>query len=346
MKTYIFSLCCGRPKAAPTIVCAHTQINNRLDFFSILRYNLIIYQNGSKINMKIKAEEYINPAGESCVILRGQNAFCPSDIFDCGQSFRFKPIGELYYEGVAFGRYIRVKKHGSDIILENTNLPELNSVWHDFFDLGRDYSQIICGFSGDSVLSGAIDFCPGMRIIKQEPFETLISYIISQNNNIPRIMGIIARLCESLGSAVIHNGKVYHSFPTPAAIARAGEEGLAPLRAGFRAKYILNAAKAVDSGIIDLAAVYNMDIHQGSRYLQQLQGVGPKVSACVLLFAYNKLDAFPIDVWVRRLLDKYYPGLKDPAGHFGEYAGIAGEYLFFYERRVGNSIENTKSAKA
>ena len=293
---------------------------------------------------------------ENQVIIENIENFDLSDIFDCGQCFRFNKVNkniENDFEGVAFGKYLRVYQKDDKIYFDTT--PEdFNNIWRNFFDIDRDYKKIFDMLrEKDDVLKKASDFCPGMRIIKQEPFECLISFIISANNNIPRIKKTIERLCENFGEPVgagssrprnrtnVNLGRenpapTMYTFPSAEKIANLSLNDLEVIKSGFRAKYIHGAAKKVANGEINLDLVYDMTLDEGSEYLQWLKGVGVKIAACVLLFAYNKLESFPIDVWIKKVLEKYYS--KDfpdfsPFDYFGEYAGIAQEYLYYYERK-------------
>ena len=272
---------------------------------------------------------------ENKIVIENLENFNLSDIFDCGQCFRFNRTDKndkSSFEGVAFGKYLRIYQNAEENkVYFETSPEDFNNIWRNFFDIDRDYKTIFETLRQDEILKKASDFCPGIRIIKQDPFECLISFIISANNNIPRIKKTIERLCENFGEKI--NNK-YYAFPSVEKIAGLQLEDLEVLKSGFRAKYILGASKEVASGNIDLDYVYEMTIDQGSEYLQQIKGVGAKIAACVLLFAYNKLDAFPIDVWIKRVLEKYYPEPHfSPYEHFGEYAGIAQEYLYYYERK-------------
>ena len=252
-------------------------------------------------------------------VVEGIDNFSLSDIFECGQCFRFNKSGDAY-EGVAFGKYLRAYQGGGKIYFE-TGLDDFNSTWRGFFDIDRDYRQIFEFLRRDKILARASDFCPGLRILKQEPFECLISFIISQNNNIPRIKKIIESLCENFGDRINDNN--IYAFPSAEKLAGLSLEDLACIKSGFRAKYILDAARKVSAGEIDLGSGLDAE------YLKRIRGVGDKVAACVLLFAYNRLDSFPVDVWIKKVLEKYYPGGWD----FGEYAGVANAYLFYWERK-------------
>ena len=291
-------------------------------------------------NKNYDSVEYADVDGKNLVIIKNTDYFKPSDIFDCGQCFRFNKTGEEIYEGVAFSKYIRVYAKGSDIYIENAVLEDFNLIWHDFFGLDMDYGEIIRSFKNygkDDALKKAIDFCPGIRILRQNEFECLISFIISQNNNIPRIKKTVERLCSNFGDKVISaGGENYYKFPTPEQIVSSGDN-LDIIKSGFRGKYIYDTAKGIINGDICLDTVHNMTTREGIEYLMNIRGVGPKIASCVMLFGYNRLDAFPIDVWVKRILEKYYSPSLSPdeiIDTFGVYAGAAQQYLFHYERNL------------
>ena len=268
--------------------------------------------------------------------------FDPAMVFDCGQCFRFDKNENGRYFGVAGGKYIEVERIGEDILIHNCNKDDYDGLFRDFFDMDFDYSGVLSDFpKDDAILSKAAQFGSGIRILHQDNWEALCSFIISQNNNIPRIKGIIRNLCEKYGEPVYTdiNGKVHYSFPDAETVACAGESAMAELRTGFRAKYIYDAASKVADGRIDLNAPYSMSYDEGAQYLRQIKGVGLKVASCVLLFSYRKYDAFPVDVWVKRILEKYYDG-KVGAEYFGKYAGLCQQYLFYYERCENNVFLN------
>ena len=178
-------------------------------------------------------------------------------------------------------------------------------------------------------LKAAAEFAGGIRILKQEPFEALCSFIISQNSNIPRIKGIIERLFLHFGEPFLYHNETRYAFPTPKKLASCTPEDLAPLRAGFRAKYLIDAAKRIASGEIDLEAVRKMPLPDAKAKLQTISGVGPKVADCALLYGLHRTECFPMDVWMKRAVS-LLPRLS-PAD-FGENAGIAQQYLFHYVR--------------
>ena len=270
-------------------------------------------------------------------ISRALSHFDPDKTFNCGQCFRFeKTVGG--WEGVAWGKYIKISKDSESgiVFFNGADAEDFRTVWHDFMDCGTDYDRIADGFSecGYDIMNEAVKVSRGIRILRQEPWETLCSFIISQNNNIPRIKKIIASLCREYGERITSpDGREFYTFPTAKALFEAGEDAIYAMKTGFRAKYIYDAAKKVVLGDVDLKAVYGMSTSDGAEHLKQIKGVGDKVAACVLLFAYHKTDSFPIDIWVKKILKKYFDG-KVP--EFGEYAGVAQQYLFFYERYVIN----------
>ena len=182
-------------------------------------------------------------------------------------------------------------------------------------------------------LKALFKFANGIRILHQDHWEALCSFIISQNNNIPRIKKIIEALCSAYGDVIYidENGKNYYSFPSPEKILEAGEKKIFELKTGFRAKYIIDAARKVSSGEISFEEIEKASTDEAMKILCKICGVGPKVASCVLLFSFRKYDCFPIDVWVKKILDKYYPDFTGKE-YFGEYAGIAQQYLFYYER--------------
>lgn len=257
----------------------------------------------------------------------------PEDIFslpqtlDCGQAFRWEKTENNKWHGVVKGTPLTVYETLEGIVFENTTEEQFNAIWKDYFDFDTDYKKIRESFSGDLYLSKAMDFCGGIRLLKQEPWEALCSFIISQNNNIPRIKGIISRLCETFGDDL---GNGDFSFPAAERLANMTPEELAPLRAGFRAKYIVDAAKKVVSGEVPLYSLPQLPLEEGLNFLMKITGVGPKVASCALLYGCGKKDAFPIDVWVKKILSELYPDgfpFED-----SPYKGIAQQYLFHYRR--------------
>ncbi|MBE6783822.1 MAG: DNA-3-methyladenine glycosylase 2 family protein [Ruminococcaceae bacterium] len=248
---------------------------------------------------------------------------------DCGQSFRWKK-SENIWQAVAFGKKISIEqKDENTLFFYDTTEDDFEKIWKIYFDFERDYKTILSRFENDSYLYEAIKKYRGIRVLNQEPWEAICSFIISQNNNIPRIKGIIDRLCETFGEDL---GDGFYSFPSAEKIAELTAEDLAPLRSGFRAKYILDAAKKVAEKEIDFDSIYINDISYGREELMKIKGVGPKVAECALLYGFKKSDAFPVDVWVKRIMSELYPdGI--PACAYPEI-GIAQQYLFHWRRNV------------
>lgn len=242
--------------------------------------------------------------------------------FECGQCFRFDKNDDGGYSGIAYGKKLTLYQRPDGVELLGVTKDEFDSTFFDYFDLGRDYKKINGILSGDPVLKDIIPYSKGIRILNQQPFETVVSFIISASNNIPRIKKIIASLCENFGK----NG----AFPTPERLAECEPCDLAVIRAGFRDKYIIDCARKVASGQIDLQKIKLMDYRDASAELQKINGVGRKVADCSLLFGFGFTDAFPKDVWIKRIL-KYFYGVDDESSlDFCGYGGIAQQYLFYY----------------
>lgn len=277
----------------------------------------------------------------NCIILRGVTHFDIHDTFNCGQCFRFGTTAGNAAEGVAYGRFLRIEQPESGTLRIFSTESEYREIWEHFLALDCDYDtvqeSIRRAFGGDSVMERAMEICGGIRILRQEPWETLCSFIISQNNNIPRIKGIIDTLCRRYGKPVDTPHGTEYAFPSAADVAKAGSEGMAELKTGFRAKYISAAAAAVSDGTFPLESLADLSTEAAVSKLCTLYGVGLKVASCTALFGLGKTDAFPVDVWVKRILEKYYPQGLD-VNSLGEYAGVAQQYLFHYERKLAGAV--------
>ncbi len=240
---------------------------------------------------------------------------------DCGQCFRWEHRPDGSWEGVAGGRFLRLTKE---------NFPRLpgDPFWSRYFDLGTDYDEIRKGFCRlDPVLADAVHFAPDIRILNQDPWEALCSFLLSQCNNIRRIRGIIRRLCTAFGKPARGGGR---AFPSPKALAEADERDLRALGCGFRAPYVQNAAREVASGALDFSSLRRLPLSEARARLTDLRGVGPKVADCTLLYGLHRLDAFPADVWIKRAMSTLFPGKRSE--WFGPYAGVAQQALFYYSR--------------
>lgn len=246
---------------------------------------------------------------------------------DCGQAFRWQETEDGVWHGIAFGKYLKISEKDSVFTLHKTTAEDFERIWRPYFDLDRNYGEIIGILSENEVLKTAGNFANGIRILRQEPWEALCSFIISQNNNIPRIKGIVERLCENFGEKIADR---LYTFPEAKRIAELALEDLGVLRSGFRAKYILDAAKKVSSGEIDLESLKTMELDLARTELMKIYGVGAKVADCTLLFGLSHLNAFPKDVWIKRAMEKLFDGNLPTCAE--NYAGIAQQYLFHYAR--------------
>lgn len=245
---------------------------------------------------------------------------------DCGQAFRWvrKPDGA--WHGVASGRAVDIiqKDNRIDIIGDTDE-----AFWRKYLDLDRDYGTICTKLKTDNRLNRAITEYGGIRILRQDTWEALCSFIISQNNNIPRIKGIIERLCTTFGNDL---GNGDFSFPTADRLAGFTVDDLAPLRAGFRAKYIIDAAQRVTSGEVNLAMLADGDMDICRAELIKIKGVGAKVAECTLLYGCGRIEAFPVDVWVKRIMAELYPDGLPQCTEGVE--GIAQQFLFHWRRNT------------
>lgn len=289
--------------------------------------------------------------GLPCLRIDRVPLFDVSKTFDCGQCFRFDPVKntahETEYAGFACGKYVSVAQDGDTLYLYNVTEKEYEHRFRIFLDLDRDYGKIndhILSLSRSDALHDAVRRASGIRILRQDGWEAICSFIISQNNNIPRIKNLIRTICEACATPVdvsamkhhvadAHKSEAGHfcPFPTPEDLLSLGTDRLYGLKTGFRARYLTDAASKMQSGELNLALLENGTLSEGMEHLCQVKGIGPKVASCALLFGFGKLDAFPVDVWIRKATEKYFDRNFDPAS-LGQYAGIAQQYLFYYER--------------
>ena len=253
---------------------------------------------------------------------------------DCGQAFRFSEDGGVW-RGVAMGRALSLTQEGNKITLFDVKEEEFNSLWRGYFDLDRDYEMIKSSVSSNKILKKATDFSGGIHILRQEPWEAVCSFIISANNNIPRIKGIISRLCENFGFKIADG---LFTFPSAERIAALTLDDLAVIKSGFRAKYILDAAQKFSRNQIDVEALYTLPVDEARAALMTIKGIGPKVADCALLFGWGRVECFPVDVWIRRAMDHFF-GENGLPSEAVEYAGIVQQYLFYWARTTGLKIE-------
>lgn len=255
----------------------------------------------------------------------------PYKTFECGQCFRWNADENGGYVGVASGRAARVFTRGGMAVIECDEADI--GFWREYLDMDTDYVTARESVMLGEYLTECAEYGRGIRILRQDKWEALCSFIISQCNNIPRIKSIVEKLCAMFGEAMETPWGVKYSFPTASRVALLEEPELAPLRSGYRAAYIINAARAVASGDIDLEYAATLDGNEARKYLKSLNGVGDKVANCAVLFGLHRMDAFPVDVWIKRALKENLPAGFDPAT-LGDYAGLAQQYMFFHARET------------
>ena len=281
--------------------------------------------------------------------LKNQESFELKHIFDRGQGFRSNEENNKSYTGVFKGNILNVKKENDTIIFKGIVKGNIKEVVEDYFDLKRDYSKIKNELSKiDSNLKTSVEYGNGIRILNQDLIETILSFIISANNNIPRIKGIIERICKSYGDKITWNEKTYYTFPSLEQLKDVSVEEYRNLGLGFRDKRIYDTVHLLLEGKVDYKKWYNeKDTLKVRDELLNLAGVGPKVADCILLFSdLKRFDVFPIDVWVRRVMNELY--IKNPDEtkvnkkeiekiayqKFGNLEGIAQQYLFYWKREA------------
>ena len=247
----------------------------------------------------------------------------------CGQAFRWTENEDGSFHGTVKNKSVDIFQNENEIVFRNTDEQAFRTVWAPYFDLDRDYASICEKISVDKHIKEAAREYYGIRILRQDSWEALCSFIISQNNNIPRITGIISRLCESFGEKT-ESGD--YTFPTYERLSGLTVDDLAPLRAGFRSKYILDAAQKLNSGEISLEKIKEMPIEDARQELMKIKGVGAKVAECTLLYGFGRIEAFPVDVWVKRIMKELYENGLPECTRGVE--GIAQQYLFHWRRNM------------
>ncbi|ALB48323.1 DNA-3-methyladenine glycosylase family protein [Clostridium beijerinckii] len=293
---------------------------------------------------------------DNYLIIKELRNFKLKHIFECGQIFRFEEVAENDFIVIAFGRLIEVKEEGNDVIIYNSTKEDFQNIWLKYFDLDRDYSVIKDELSKDVLLKQSIEFGYGVRVLNQDPFEMLLSFIISARNNIPSIKKTVNKISNKWGKEIIYKDKTYYAFPNIDEIKDAILEEIQETGASFRSKYIFDTIKNVynsKSGKgnlktndaneyikYDLDYIKNLDDDECHNALQEFKGVGSKVADCIMLFSMEKTSAFPVDVWVKRAMIHFY-GAEDASlnkirifgrNKFGKLAGFAQQYLFYYAR--------------
>lgn len=264
-----------------------------------------------------------------------ENRLCVSNLslFDakatlfCGQAFRWEELSDGSFQGIVAGRKRTLQQAGDTLTIFPVEEAETEYMVH-YFALDDDYEAMVTLFSRNPVLRRCMTEAAGIRVLHQDFFEMLMTFIISQNNNIPRIRGIVTRLCENLGEPLSDGG---FAFPTAQRLSGLSEPDLAFLRAGWRSGYLLDAARRVASGEVSEEALRRLPLDDARRLLMTIKGVGPKVADCVLLFGLDRCEAFPTDVWIRRAMKELFP--KGLPKYCSRYAGVAQQFIFEYARR-------------
>lgn len=265
------------------------------------------------------------------IAVKLDDKFSLSDTLLCGQCFRWEKLSEERFAGVVSGKYVEVSYDGELLTFYDVTEKFFKGCLVEYFDLNTSYSDIQKDLLGrHDVLDQAIKYAPGIRILKQDSFEAMISFIISQNNNIKRISSIVKRLCENFGT---RSDDVAYAFPTVDQLVSLREKDFAVLKCGFRVPYIMDAVRKVYMGELDLDEVKNLSLADARNVLMTVHGIGPKVAECVLLYGMHRLDAFPMDVWMKKAMSEFFQGLSPE--DFGPYAGVAQQYIFHYIRSLG-----------
>jgi len=279
---------------------------------------------------------------ENGILLEDVKDFELPHIFECGQCFRWNREEDGSDTGGAFKKVINIKKEGSSVYIDNANIHDFKEIWYDYFDLGRDYGEIMEKLKQiDDTMEKSVEYGNGIRILKQDEWETLISFIISANNRIPMIKRVIENLSQNFGEYIgEYRGRKHYAFPEIDTIAGLETEDIKFTGIGFRGKYVISTARLIKEGELDIYNLKKLPTKDARKELMKLPGVGPKVADCIMLFSMDKTDSFPIDLWVRRVMEYFYlpkgSSFKDIQEYarekFGVLAGFAQQYLFYYAR--------------
>jgi len=308
--------------------------------------------------MKKNGRKMIVKKDKKNVILEEVVDFDLSQTLECGQCFRYEKISQnedgCEYIIVAFNKMLRIRQSNNRLIFFDTSIDEYENLWKDYFDLDNDYDLIKKSIlKTNKKLGMAIKDMSGVRILKQEFFETLISFIISQNKQIPHIMKIVEMISKKYGSVCgEYKKKKYYSFPSADVLKNVSEQDFRECKMGFRAPYIVDAISKVISGDIDYDYLSKSSIDEAIEVLMTIKGVGSKIANCVALFSLHKTEAFPVDVWIKRIMIELYFDGEDTDKRvieefakekFGNLCGYAQQYLFYYARK--NGINKKKNVK-
>ena len=288
------------------------------------------------------------------VIIKGVKNFNIKQILECGQCFRWQRVTDTDYIVVSNRRVIEIIQEDDEVIIHNTNMNDFKNIWENYFDLNTEYGPLKEELSKDELLKQAIEFGYGIRLLNQDPFEMVISFIISARNSIPSIMKTIKKISEKFGDKIEYKGEIYYAFPTPEQLKNATLEDIQETGASFRSKYIIDtiyninmALEAKKSGNLtdelkryDLDYIMSLPTDECHVALHAFKGVGAKVADCIMLFSMGKKSAFPVDVWIKRAMIHFYVAPDVSLNKirvfgrekFGELSGLAQQYLFYYAR--------------
>lgn len=255
-----------------------------------------------------------------------------ANIAGSGQCFRMTRQDGGAYRVIAFGKRLEIRQTGEREFAFDCSRDEFDRVWSGYFDLRTDYSPLAGRIDpGDRFLAAALRHGDGLRILRQDPWETTVSFIISQRKSLPCIRSAVEALCRRFGDALEDRHGVYRAFPAPGRIAGLRKEDLDACSLGYRSGYVLSAARMAASGGLDFGRMAALDDGDLRRELMRIDGVGPKIADCVMLFAYARTDAFPVDVWIDRVIRTEYGG-RFPLERYPGCAGILQQYAFHYAR--------------
>lgn len=284
---------------------------------------------------------------DNSIILEEIENFDAKAIFTCGQAFRWYEETDGSFTTVHLGRVLNVLNEKDRVIFKGTNLKEFDEIWMDYFDLNTDYKEIRKVLSNNEILPKAMEYGEGIRILNQNHFEMLISFIISANNMIPRIKKSIEVISMRYGKFICEDeNRKYYSFPTVEELSRATVEDLREFaKVGFRDKRIFDTVNMILNEKIDLDNFENLETDILREELLKFAGVGNKVADCIMLFSYKRGEVFPVDVWIKRVMEELFIKEETPVKKiskeadriFGKYAGYAQQYLFYYgrEEKIG-----------
>ncbi len=277
------------------------------------------------------------------VVFEKGNSFNIEHILECGQCFNFEKIEDKHYRVTAFGKVLFIKEYEKEVEFFPCTTLEFESIWKKYFDLNKDYDELKEFLRKDNVLNQAISFGEGIRILNQEHFECLISFIISQNNRIPMIKNVVRNLSIEYGEK-IENG---YAFPKPEILTNVSDEDLRLCKTGILSKYILDCCNKIHNNEINLSELEKLSTQDLMAELIKIKGVGVKVANCVLLFSYGRGESFPVDVWIKRAMEHFYFDGEEKTKEyiqkfgeekFGELSGIAQQYIFNYALKTNLKI--------